>query len=57
MAEMPRCADTTNQVAAYLRKIVKKMLWHGHCFPDNCFKGSFGKVLSCCKYDFPFSIP
>ena len=57
MAELPRCADTSNQVAAYLRKIVKKMLWHGRCYPDRCFKGSFGKVLSYCTYGFPFSTP
>ena len=33
------------------------MLWHGRCYPDRCFKGSFGKVLSYCKYGFPFSTP
>jgi len=57
MAEVPRCADVSNQVAAYLRKIVKKMLLHDRCYPDRCFKGSFGKVLSYCKYGFPFKIP
>lgn len=33
------------------------MLTHSRGHPDRCFKGSFGKVLSSCKYGFPFKVP
>ena len=57
MAEMPRSADTSDVVAAYLRKLVDNMLKHKVCYPSRCFKGSHGKVLSKCKYGFPFDVP
>ena len=57
MAEMPRAADTSDMRAAYLRKLVENMLQHKTCYPSRCFKGSHGKVLSKCKYGFPFEVP
>ena len=57
MAEMPRAADTSDVRAAYLRKLVSNMLQHKTCYPSRCFKGSHGKVLSKCKYGFPFEVP
>ena len=33
------------------------MLQHKVCYPSRCFKGSHGKVLSKCKYGFPFDVP
>ena len=57
MAEMPRAADVDDVRAAYLRKLVERMLQHKSCYPSRCFKGSHGKVLSKCKYGFPFKIP
>lgn len=57
MAEVPRGPDTTDAYAAYLCKLVLKMFTHSRCHPDRCFKGSFGKVLSSCKYGFPFKVP
>ena len=57
MAEMPRAADTSEVRAAYLRKLVENMLQHKTCYPSRCFKGSHGKVLSKCKYGFPFTVP
>ena len=56
MAEMPRAADTSDVRAAYLRKLVENMLQHKTCYPSR-FKGSHGKVLSKCKYGFPFDVP
>ena len=56
MAEMPRAADTSDVRAAYLRKLVKNMLQHKICYPSRWFKGSHGKVLSKCKYGFPFDV-
>ena len=57
MAEVPRAPCTSSEIAAYLRKLVLKMLTHQKCFPERCFKGSFGKVLPYCKYGFPFKVP
>lgn len=57
MAEMLRAADTNDAVAAYLRKLVDNMLKHKVCYSFRCFKGSHGKVLSKCKYGFPFDVP
>ena len=57
MAEMPRAADTSDVRAAYLRKLVENMLQHKTCYPSRCFKGSHGKLLSKCKYGFPFDVP
>ena len=57
MVEMPCSADTSDVRAAYLRKLVENMLQHKTCYPSRCFKGSHGKVLSKCKYGFPFTVP
>ena len=57
MMEMPRAADTSDVRAAYFRKLVENMLQHKTCYPSCCFKGSHGKVLSKCKYGFPFTVP
>ena len=57
MAEMPRCPDTGNQCAAYLRQVVGDMQVHKQCYPSRCFKGSHGKTLEHCKYGFPFEVP
>ena len=57
MAEMPRAADTSDVRAAYLRKLVENMLQHKTCYPSRYFEGSHGKVLSMCKYGFPFTVP
>lgn len=57
MAEMPCAADTSDVRAAYLRKLVENMLQHKTCYPSRYFKGSHGKVLSKCKYGFPFEVP
>ena len=57
MAEMPRAANTSDVRAAYLRKLVENMLQHKTCHPSRCLKGSHGKVLSKCKYGFPFEVP
>ena len=57
MTEMPRAADVNDVRAAYLRKLVYRMLQHKSCYPSRCFKGSHGKVLSKCKYSFPFKVP
>ena len=54
MAEMPRTADTQNVQAQYARKMVQKYQMHRECYPDRCFKGYAGKVLTKCKYGFPF---
>ena len=57
MAEIPRAADTSDVRDAYLRKLVENMLQHKTCYPSHCFKGSYGKVLSKCKYGLPFDVP
>ena len=57
MAEMSHAADTSDVRVAYLRKLVENMLQHKTCYPSRCFKGSHGKVLSKCKYGFPFEVP
>ena len=57
MAEMPRSADTQNIQAQYARKMVQKYQMHRECYPDRCFKGYAGKVLTKCKYGFPFKVP
>ena len=54
MAEMPRAADTSD---VRVRKLLENMLQHKTCYPSRCFKGSHGKVLSKCKYGFPFDVP
>ena len=56
MAEVPRGPDTSDKVAAYLRKLVETMLYKV-CNPNRCLKGNYGKPLTKCKYGFPFSTP
>ena len=57
MAEMPRYSDTSNVQAQYVRRMVQKYQMHRECYPSRCFKGYGGKVLSKCKYGFPFKVP
>ena len=57
MAEVPRGSDTSDKVAAYVRKLVETMMLHKVCNPNRCLKGNYGKPLTKCKYGFPFSIP
>ena len=57
LAEMPRSADTQNVQAQYARRMVQKYQVHRECHPDRCFKGYAGKILTKCKYGFPFKIP
>ena len=57
LAEMPRSADTQNVQAQYARKMVQKYQMHRECYPDRCFKGYAGKILTKCKYGFPFKVP
>ena len=54
---MPRSADTQNVQAQYARRMVQKYQMHRECHPDRCFKGYAGKILTKCKYGFPFKIP
>ena len=30
---------------------------HQECYPERCFKGYAGKILTKCKHGFPFNIP
>ena len=57
MAEMPRHPDTSNVEAQYARRMVQKYQVHRECYPSRCLKGYGGKVLSRCKYSFPFKTP
>ena len=57
MAEMPRVSDPTDEKAKNIRRMVQKYQIHRECHPDRCFKGYGGKVLSKCKYGFPFKTP
>ena len=57
MAEIPRGPDTSDKVAAYVRKIVETMMLHKVCNPNRCLKGIYGKPLTKCKYGFPYSTP
>ena len=57
MAEVPRGPDTSDKVAAYVRKIVETMMLHKVCNPNRCLKGIYGKPLTKCKYGFPYSTP
>ena len=57
LAEMPCSADTQNVQAQYARRMVQKYQMHHECHPDRCFKGYAGKILTKCKYGFPFKIP
>ena len=57
MAEMPRHPDTSNVEAQYARRMVQKYQVHRECYPSRCLKGYGGKVLSRCKYGFPFKTP
>ena len=54
---MPCSADTQNVQAQYARKMVQKYQMHCECHPDRCFKGYAGKILTKCKYGFPFKVP
>ena len=57
LAEMPHSADTRNVQAQYAHRMVQKYQMHRECHPDRCFKGYAGKILTKCKYGFPFKIP
>ena len=57
MTEMPRYSDTSNVEAQYARCMVQKFQVHHECFTSRCFKGYGGKVLTKCKYGFPFKVP
>ena len=54
MAEIPRYSDTSSIEAKYARRMVQKYEMHCECYPSRCFEGYGGKVLSKCKYGFPF---
>ena len=56
-AELPRHPDTSNIQAQYARRMVQKFQMHRQCYPSRCLKGYGGKVLSRCKYGFPFKTP
>ena len=57
MAELPRASDPNDERAQYIRRMVQKFQIHRECHPERCFKGYSGKVLSKCKYGFPFKVP
>ena len=57
LAELPRSRDTQNVQAQYARRMVQKYQMHRECRPERCFKGYGGKVLTKCKYGFPFKVP
>ena len=56
-AELLHSNDTTNVQAQYARKMVQKYQVHRECYPERCFKGYAGKILTKCKYGFPFKVP
>ena len=56
-AELPRSGDITNVQAQYARKMVQRYQMHRECYPERCFKGYAGKILTKCKYGFPFKVP
>ena len=37
--------------------MVQKYQMHRECHPNRCFKGYAGKILTKCKYGFPFKVP
>ena len=39
------------------RKMVQRYQMHRECYPERCFKGYAGKILTKCKYGFPFKVP
>ena len=57
MAELPRASDPNDKRAQHIRRMVQKFQMHRECHPERCFKGYGGKVLSKCKYGFPFKVP
>jgi len=57
MAELPRACDPSDERVQYIRRMVQKFQMHRECRPDRGFKGYGGKVLSKCKYGFPFKVP
>ena len=57
LAELPRSSDTQNVQAQYARRMVQKYQMHCECHPERCFKGYGGKILTKCKYGFPFKVP
>ena len=57
MAEVLRGPDTSDKVAAYVRKIVETMMLHKVCNPNHYLKGIYGKPLTKCKYGFPYPTP
>ena len=56
-AELPRSSDITNVQAQYARKMVQRYQVHRECYPERCFKGYAGKILTKCKSGFPFKVP
>ena len=56
-AELPRSSDITNVQAQYARRMVQRYQVHCECYPERCFKGYAGKILTKCKYGFPFKVP
>ena len=54
-AEVPR-GETNTEFVNTCRDLVKKYQTHNQCSPSRCFKGPAGKVLTSCKYGFPFDI-
>ena len=57
MAELPRGSDTSDEACAYLKKLVMQIMQHKVCFPSRCLMGCRGKLLTSCKYGFPFNVP
>ena len=56
-AELPHSSDTTNVQAQYARKMAQRYQMHRECYPERCFKGYAGKILSKCKYGFLLKFP
>ena len=56
-AELPCNINTTNVQVQYVRKMVQRYQVHRECYPERCFKGYAGKILTKCKYGFPFKVP
>jgi hypothetical protein len=52
-AEMPRSNDSASTEYIIARSYVEKYQLH-QCYPERCFKGPGGKILTKCKYGFPF---
>ena len=55
-AELPHSSDTTNVQFQYARKVVQRYQVHQECYPERCFNGYAGKILTKCKYGFRFKV-